>query len=351
LEILYREDVFDGELNLMMRMLTYREGFRLFTVDTTGARRLLKALSKASQTGKLPDTEWRQVLKSGGYELFFAHHNHNPAGTCTITPELFGEMIRSLIENNAFYSAPHDKAAGMRQSFENALQQLPQLQRNLEQLSKSDWADNALRCAAEWLPEDARIEATIFILLDGVSNGYVDHNRIAFDLLQYNGVPESLEGPAAHELHRIGYQSLCDPELLNGTVPESIAYRLASTFLAEGCATAFVSGLPGPQDPDYAAWQDHVTRLPEYFALMRDYLAGIAAGDIPESQFATDVSRLYMRGVACVMGVTMVQTVWKAFSKGGVFHCLRNTGMFFDIYRRAIEQLRAEGVGEGLFDL
>lgn len=326
----------------------------MITVDTTGARLLLKALTKASQTGRLPDTEWRRALKSGGYELFFAHHNSVPFKEGALTPDLFSEMIYSIIENNTIYSAPHAKAARMRQSFESALQQLPQLQRNLEQLSKGYWSDNALKRAAEWLPEDARIDATIYIVLDGNSNGYMDNNRIAFDLLQYNGIPASLEGPAAHELHHIGYQSLCDPEILNGTTPESIAVRLASMLLAEGCATAFVSGLPGPQDPDYAAWQDQVTRLPEYFALTRDYLASIAAGGISESQFVEDVPRIYLRegqSIACVMGVAMVQTVWKAFSKGGVFHSLRNTAMFFEIYRHAVEQLRAEGISEGIYDL
>lgn len=347
----------------------------MITVDTTGARRMLKALTKASQIGQLSDTEWRQALKNGGYELFFARHN--------ITPDQFGAMIRSIIENDhtpATYAAPHENAAQacvtrMRQAFESALQRLPHLQRDLEQLSKNDWSDNALLRAAEWLPEDARIEATIYIVLGGTGNcssygtsngsgygngygngyGYIDHNnQITVDLLQYSGDPASLEKPVAHELHRIGYRSLCDPELLGGTNPESLAFCLAAIFLAEGCATAFVSGLPGPQDPDYAAWQDHTTRLPEYFALTRDYLDRIAAGNITEAHFASDIPRLYLQkgqSVARVMGVAMVQAIWKAFSKGGIFHSLRNTALFFEIYRHAVEQLRAEGIGEGLHDL
>lgn len=353
------------------------EGFRLFTVDTTGARLMLKALAKASQTDKLPDTEWRQALKSGGYELFFAHHNltQNSArnSTCystrysaahatyseksVLTPEIFGAMIRSVIEKGASstaYAAPHEKAARMCKAFENALQNLPQLQRDLEQLSKSDWSDNALWRAAEWLPEDARIEATVYIVLDGTSDIYLDHNRIALDLLQYNGEPTSLEKPIAHELHHIGYWSLCDPALLCGTNPESIAYRLAALFLAEGCATTFISGLPEPQDPQYVVWQDHIARLPEYFALTRDYLARIADGCITNDQFMDEIPHLYLQedpNVACVMGVTMVQAIWKAFSKGGILHTLRNTALFFEIYRQAVDQLRAEGIGEGLYDL
>lgn len=335
----------------------------MITVDTSGARWMLKVLAKASQTGKLPDTEWRQILKSDGYELFFARHN--------LTPEQLGAMISSIIENDhttATYATPHEKAAQarmarMRQAFEGALKRLPQLQRDLEQLSKGDWSDNALLRAAEWLPEDARIEAAIYVVLDGASNGngydnaygYADHNnRIAVDLLQYSGDPASLEKPVAHVLHQIGYRSLCDPELLSGTTPESLAFRLASIFLAEGCATAFVSGLPGPQDPGYPAWQDHIARLPEYFALTKDYLDRIAAGHITDALFEADMPHLYLQeghSVARVMGVAMVQAIWKAFSKGGIFHSLRNTALFFEIYRHAVEQLRAEGIGEGLHDL
>jgi len=301
--------------------------------DAEGARRMLGLLARLAAGEDVPEAELQAVLDTPAYRLFFAHHNRF-AGR-SLAPAEFAAMLRA-IPRGEFHTA-NPQLERMWASFRTAPARLSALQALYTGVVEKDVVPEAASLARRWLPGDAALETTVFILLDGMSGGFVYQGQVAFDLLQMRNAEGFLK-VLAHELHHIGVEGLWQGQFDAPHLPPGrrLALEFLGLLLGEGSATCLISG--APEEPEgVAQWQEHMAQIDHLFGRAEGLLRRAWAGEMDEAAFQAEVPSFlqgYM-GEAYAVGYVMVERIQQALGDEAILACLREPRRTLALYNQA----------------
>jgi hypothetical protein len=247
-------------------------------LDVSGAQAMLD-FCQAMAEGRLWDEEAvRRMTTSPPYQALIAHHHDLDAA---FTAEAFTRMLLSLQTDTPF-SSESARLTRIHRAYQTACTRVTSLLTRLKWLGDPALVDRATERAQTALPPQARLDATVYVLLDGRSPAYAveDQAAIVLDLLQVRD-PAWAETMLAHELHHIGVASLLPP-----SCPESglgAALETLTGMALEGAAIWYVDG-----------WRGHPTQAD--FMLIEAFLRDALRGQLTEEQLTARKAEL-VRGV------------------------------------------------------
>ncbi|HOR00156.1 MAG TPA: hypothetical protein PLJ35_15185 [Anaerolineae bacterium] len=301
--------------------------------DAEGARLMLALLERLAAGEEVPEAVVQALLETPAYRLFFAHHNRFV--NRGLAPAEFAAMLRAVPRGE--FASENPQLQTMWSRFREAPARLAELQALYDEVATGEAMPQAAQLARRWLPEGAALDTTVFVLLDGMSGGFVYQGQVAFDLLQMTGAGRFMQ-VLAHELHHIGVEGLWQgqfeaPHLAPG---QHLALEFVGLLLGEGSATRLISG--APEEPEgVAQWQGHMAHLDALFARAEDLLRRTWAGEIDEATFQAEVPSFlqgYM-GEAYAVGYVMVERILAALGSAAVLACLREPRRTLAVYNEA----------------
>lgn len=304
--------------------------------DAEGARLMLSLLDRLAAGHEVADAEVDAVLATPAYRLFFAHHNRF-AGR-SLAPAEFAAMLRAIPGE---FSTANPQLATMWSLFRAAPARLAELHALYAEVAGGTVVPDAAALARTWLPGGAALDTTVFVLLDGMSGGFVYQGQVAFDLLQMQGAERFLK-VLAHELHHIGVEGLWqgqfeDAPLLPG---RRLALEFVGLLLGEGSATFLISG--APQEPQgVAQWQGHMGRLDDLFGRAEGLVRRAWAGELDEAAFQAELPSFldgYI-GEAYAVGYAMVRRIHDALGRDAVLAALGDPRCTLALYNQAAARI------------
>lgn len=229
------------------------------------------------------------------------------------------------LQNSEGYTRLKDREAGMKRAFTDSAFQAfvlsndlaaraSKLRSTLDKWSAID-ANKAAARALSYLPATARIKATIYPVIKPRTNSFVwdaETNPAIFLYLDPDVTDAAFENTLAHELHHIGYASVCKNQPTG-----ALAY--AATF-TEGRAVLAAAGSPNV-DPhatspereraiwnrDFAKVPTDMQRLEEYFTAIHDKKLTEEQADAQWPQFVSTDS--IPQGAFYTVGYLMSKTI------------------------------------------
>ena len=202
-------------------------------VDVAGAVAWLDFCQALYQGQPWDEAAVRQMMASPPYQVLVAHHSQMDS---EVTSEALVKLLLALRDDRP-WSSPSERLNRIYTAYHSACGQFTTLRKKLELVQGSLSLKKALSCAQEALPPQARVEATVYLLADGRSTGYVVGKCIVLDLLQVSNSAE-IEATLAHELHHIGASSL-----LPAPCPDTYlraALEILTDLVQEGAATYWI---------------------------------------------------------------------------------------------------------------
>ena len=305
--------------------------------DADGAGRMLALLGRLVAGEEVPPADEEAVFETPAYRLFFAHHNRF-AGR-SLGADEFAAMLRAIPGGE--FETENPQLEHMWGRFRQVPGRLSALRALHEEIAGGEVVPRAVALARRYLPPEAALDTTVFIVLDGMSGGFVYQGQVAFDLLQMRDA-QSFTQTLAHELHHIGVEHLWREQIENAGLPPArrLALEFVAILLGEGSATCLISGPPAEPE-GVEQWQGHMAHLDELFARAEDLLRRTLAGEIDEAAFGTLVPSFlqgYM-GEAYAIGYVVVERLRQALGEEAVLACLREPRRTLALYNQAVERL------------
>lgn len=202
-------------------------------VDTSGAIAWLDFCQALHQGQPWDEAAVRQMVASPPYQVLIAHHSRMDS---KVTSEALVKLLLALRDDRP-WSSPSERLNRVYTAYSSACGQFTTLRTKLELLQGTLPLGKAVARVQETLPPQARMEATVYLLADGRSTGYVVGKCIVLDLLQISNSTE-IEATLAHELHHIGASSL-----LPAPCPDTClraALEILTDLVQEGAVTYWV---------------------------------------------------------------------------------------------------------------
>jgi hypothetical protein len=229
------------------------------------------------------------------------------------------------------------------------------LRRTLDAWSRASVVGAANRALA-YLPDEARIRATIYLVIKPRTNSFVwdvDRNPAIFLYVDPTVTTSQFENTVAHELHHIGFASVqAATDSLRASIPDSarhVAIRLGA--FAEGFAMLAAAG--GPQVHPHAAsaaadrarWDRDVARFDDDLRALERFFLDALAGRIAKDSVGTVAATFYgVQGPWYTVGWTMGVTIERAFGRAELIRCMRDPRRALGRYNDAV---RLGPVGAG----
>ncbi len=305
--------------------------------DPDGARLMLGLLGRPAGGEAVGEDEVRAVLETPAYRLFFAHHNRFQGRT--LSEDEFAAMLRAIPLGEL--STANPQLVTMWGRFREAPARLSELWALYDEVARGSVVREAAALARRWLPAGAALETTVFVLLDGMSSGFVYQGQVAFDLLQMRGAGRFLK-VLAHELHHIGVDGLWQGQIEDAALPpaQRMALEFVGLLLGEGSATCLISG--PPEEPEgVEQWREHMRELDRLFARAEDLVRRTLSGQLDEAAFQAEVPGFlqgYM-GEAYAVGYVLVERIRQALGDEAVLACLREPQRTLAVYNQAAARI------------
>ncbi len=305
--------------------------------DPDGARLMLGLLARLAGGEEVGEDDLQAVLATPAYRLFFAHHNRFRGRS--LSEDEFTAMLRAVSPGE--FETANPQLELMWGRFRQVPARLGELWALYDEVAGGSVVPEAAALARRWLPAEAALETTVFVLLDGMSGGFVYQGQVAFDLLQMHGAGRFLK-VLAHELHHIGVERLWQGPIDEPTLAPSrrLALEFVSLLLGEGSATCLISG--PPEEPEgVEQWRGHMRELDRLFARAEDLVRRTLAGEVDEAAFQAEVPSFlqgYM-GEAYAVGYVLVERIQQALGDEAVLACLVEPGRALAVYNQAATHL------------
>ncbi len=302
--------------------------------DADGAAQMLALLARLAAGEAVPQAEVDAALATPAYGLFFAHHNRFPGRS--LEPAEFAAMLRAVPAGR--FRPQNPQLERMWPRFREVPGRLPALRALHAEVAGGDVLPQAVALARRHLPAGAVLDTTVFILLDGMSGGFVYQGQVAFDLLQMRDA-ESFQRTLAHELHHIGVEHLWRDRIDGAGLPpaQHLALEFVGLLLGEGSATYLISG--APREPEgIEQWQGHMAHLDALFARAEDVLRRILAGEIADEEALMAAIQPFLQGYmgeAYAIGYVMVERMQQVLGDEAVLACLSEPRRTLALYNQA----------------
>ena len=241
------------------------------------------------------------------------------------------------------YTRLKQREASMGRAFTDrefqAFLESPALQEKREALAAAlrEWKRADIESIGErvrsYLPPEARLKATVYIVIKPQSNSFVydlKTDPAIFLYLDPSKTRAQFENTVAHELHHIGLSSL--PELTDPALTPNA--RAAVEWLGafgEGLAMLAAAGSPdvhphrdSPPE-DRARWDRDSKKLLQDMRALEAFLLGVAKGEWDENQRREKgMSFFGTQGPWYTVGWKMAVTVEKAKGRAELVECMRD---------------------------
>jgi len=221
-----------------------------------------------------------------------------------------------------------------------------ELRRTLAGWQRADVTAAAARALA-YLPADARIHATVYVMIKPRTNSFVWDVRTdpaIFLYLDPAMTAAQLENTVAHELHHIGFASIAgstDSVLL--TLPDGV--RPAAEWLgAFGEGVAMLAAAGGPDvhphtasaAPDKARWDRDVANFNDDLRKVERFFLDVIGGRLAGDSIRTVAAEFYgVQGPWYTVGWKMAATVERGFGRPALLECLRDPRLLLARYNAA----------------
>lgn len=293
------------------------------SIVTDEAEAVLAVLAKKAAGQPITDEDWRRVFSSEGY-------------TRLKKREL---AMRRPFEDEDFKTfALSDQLSARARA----------LAETLERWRRAD-AASAARLALAYLPKGASIRAKIYPVIKPRENSFVfdlDTDPAIFMYLDPAVSRPKFENTLAHELHHIGYGTVCPAEKTRGELarlPQNAQTVLAYTrAFGEGFAMLAAAGGPdvhphaASAPEDRARWDRDLTRFDSDLRKVEKFFLDVFANRLSEEQIGETVAPFYgEQGAWYTVGWKMSVLIEKAFGRRALVAAMCDPRELLATYNRA----------------
>jgi hypothetical protein len=291
-------------------------------VDTGEAEAVLALVDQAAR-GSTTDAAWGRLFDSEGYRRLDARER---------------SMQRSFDRDDMRAFVLSAKLAARAPSLRAAL---------------AGWAPLDLEGAAgrvlPYLPDEARIAATVFPVIKPRDNSFVYFGEgiepSIFVYIDPAQTPAQLASVIAHELHHIGFASL--PEVTCRAPRPVCSARTWAGAFGEGFAMLAAAGGPGvhphaasPADVR-ARWDRDVARFDDNLILVQDFLRAVLAGELDEAATQKRAMELFgVQGPWYTVGWTMAVAIERCLGRADLVRTMRRPWTVLGRFNLAVERCR-----------
>ena len=294
-------------------------------LDTAEAHAVLAILETRRASKPVSPAQWDALFKSEGYQRLKVRED---AMRRTFTDSAFAAFVTS------------DTLAA----------RAGELRRTLDRWSTADLR-NAAQKALAYLPQNARINATIYVMVKPQTNSFVWDTRSNPAIFLYLDpqVPASrFANTVAHELHHIGFASIGDASdsLLRGLSDRA---RAAATWMGafgEGFAMLAAAGgenvhpHAASDDSTRARWDREVATFNQQVDTLSRFFSDVLSGRLsnPDSVRAA-ASKFYgVQGPWYTVGWKMAVTIERRFGREELIRCMSDPGRLVAKYNDAARE-------------
>jgi hypothetical protein len=224
------------------------------------------------------------------------------------------------------------------------------LAETLERWRRAD-ATRAARLALAYLPKGARIRAKIYPVIKPRQNSFVfdlDTDPAIFLYLNPTVNQEQFENTLAHELHHIGYGTVCPAKETKEEfkrLPKNVQTVLTYTgAFGEGFAMLAAAGGPDihphsvSAEKDRARWDRDVMNFDSHLRQVEKFFLDVLAGRVSDDQIAERVAPFYgEQGAWYTVGWKMAVLIEKTFGRRKLVNTMCDPRKLFGTYNRAAE--------------
>ena len=216
-----------------------------------------------------------------------------------------------------------------------------------------DMARAAARAVA-YLPSGARIQARLYPLIKPIPNSFIfsaDSVAGIFLNIDPGRTAAQDENTLAHELHHIGFGTVCDMRIAPG---ESDAVRtLRQRLFGFGEGLAMLAAAGGPEVHPHAAsdtadrnrWDRDVADIATAFRTLDGFFLDVLDGRITQSDSVVSRAMTFygVQGPWYTVGWTMASTIERAFGRDRLKDVMCDPARLMTTYNAAAEALDAKG--------
>jgi hypothetical protein len=240
---------------------------------------------------------------------------------------------------------------GRRQAFwQSVLNDPERIQKDLGELKAASLIEASLGLAKEYLPEEAVVRSSLFIVVFGASSAYAVGDANGFDLLQLPRRSDDVIDvddvvrTFAHEMHHTGISYWQKKHMPGGARIES-RLNLIGRLTNEGMPSYYINqfwrrlhALGESRNPTQRAlardWERHLARLPDIYAEAERDIRLNLEGKITDKE----IMQTWMAGTegpAYVLGSDMFSTIDSYLGREAAFEVARDYRQLLVIYNRA----------------
>ena len=291
-------------------------------LDTAEAAAVLGILDHEVMGGVVADSTWRSLFATEGYVRLKA---------------------REASLNRAF----SDSDFAMFVQSDSLVRRAGALRRTLTAWERMDVGGAAARALA-YLPPDARIRATVYVVIKPRTNSFVydvQTDPAIFLYLDPARTGPQFENTVAHELHHIGFASIQPKtDSILATLPDSV--RRAAEWLGgfgEGFAMLAAAGGPdvhphalSPAE-DRARWDGDVGRFNEDLRTLEGFFLDVMAKRLAtdDTVRAIGFSFFGVQGPWYTVGWKMAVTIERRYSRVILIQCMVDPRLLLTRYNAA----------------
>lgn len=223
---------------------------------------------------------------------------------------------------------------------------VPALRATLNRWSKTNVDQLASRVLA-YLPPQARIQATVYVVVKARSNNFIfdaSTKPAVFLYLDPNASREEFRNTVIHELHHIGLASLADDyKRVYATLEPNV--RAAAEWLGafgEGLAMLAAAGGPAIHPHQHSAaierarWDKAVAGFGADLRKVETFLVDVLQGQLDaEQQRVPGMAFFDVQGPWYTVGWKMAATVEKDFGRSALIECMNDLRLLLVRYNEA----------------
>jgi putative zinc-dependent peptidase DUF5700 len=226
-------------------------------------------------------------------------------------------------------------------------QRLPQLRRTLSAWERADLEAAAAR-AFRYLPADARIAATVYIVIKPRTNSFVwdtQTDPAIFLYLDPAVTRPKFENTVAHELHHIGLSSVnAHSDSILAALPDSV--RAAAEWIgAFGEGFAMLAAAGGPHvhphavspAADRARWDRDMTHFNRDLGVLQQFFWDVITRRLATPDTVSAVASTFYgeQGPWYTVGWKMAVLIEERFGRAELIRCMTDPARLFQRYNTA----------------
>jgi hypothetical protein len=291
-------------------------------LDTAEAHEALSILAARRSNRPVAHADWQRLFSTPGYRRLKARE---AAMRRTFTDSAFAAFVTS----------------------DSLAKRASDLRRTLDRWSSADLQDAARR-ALSYLPERARIRATIYVVIKPRTNSFVwdvQSDPAIFLYLDPSVASAQFANTVAHELHHIGFASLGTDQDSAAAKLDERSRRVAMWVGAFGEGFAVLAAAGGTDVHPHAAsddsvrsrWDRDVARFNEHVDTLAAFFSDVASGRLATADTVQTVaSRFYgTQGPWYTVGWKMAVTIERQFGKAELLRCMTDPHRLLERYNAA----------------